>query len=346
MNKKLKTRPFIKKIKKQEVTEDILVDALQQCNTECPFSTFPYFTHHITSKQAIKQFSSGNCVALALFIKQQLKKKHKLKSHLIPATIPNSIRMNYPYLDICHVALAVPKDKKTIYIVDPAFYFLKPMCLQTDQEDYPRKSMMKNIFENVTDSIIYNKARLKKQRRLNKHQTIPKNTHHVDCHYEDQPNDTWTYFITEAMNPDHAISKHFLQIRKHPWITINDKDYNTSYYIKILPDNAIKIEKNKEQLYKGPIANIPPDILTRIQPDIVKYLGETAYHFQIPPSLFFFKSFPKTHRRHHPSPPHPSPPHPSPPRPSAPPPSPQKAQTDYKKTANKKAINMKSIIRD
>lgn len=91
MSKKLKIRPFLKKIKKQNVTEDILVDALQHCNTECPFSTFPYFTHHTTSKQAIKQFSSGNCVALALFIKQYLKKKTQIKK---PSYSSNNSQLN------------------------------------------------------------------------------------------------------------------------------------------------------------------------------------------------------------------------------------------------------------
>jgi len=296
MNKKLKTRPFLKRIKKQHVTKDILRDALHQCNTDCPFSTFPYFTHHMTSKQALEQFSSGNCVALTLFIKQLLKKKHGLKSHIIPATIPNIVRGQRPYLDICHVALAVPKNRQTIYILDPAFYMLEPMRIDTNNDE-PETGQMKNIFTNTIDSIIYTRNRLKKKERLNKYQTIARNTHKADCYYEHNPDERWTYYLTEVLNPDHAISKHFLSIRKHPWITINDANYKTTHFIKILPNKAIKIESNGDLLYEGPIIDIPPHILNYIKPHIIKYLGETAHSFHIPEDFFFFESPLKTRRR-------------------------------------------------
>ena len=85
--KPLKTHGFLSSIKSQDVTDKLLEDVLYQCNKNCAFSTYPYFMRKYNSQKAIKKMSSGNCISLSYYI-QQLLKKQKIKSYLIPATIP------------------------------------------------------------------------------------------------------------------------------------------------------------------------------------------------------------------------------------------------------------------
>ena len=124
---KLKIRDFLHtKIDQPRLTEDMIIDALESCYENCAFSTFPYIMHGLNSKEAIDTFSSGNCVALSIYIQEYLKNRFGVTSYLIPASIPNKYK--FPgYLEISHVVLAIPKNNTEIFIADPAFYFLNPI---------------------------------------------------------------------------------------------------------------------------------------------------------------------------------------------------------------------------
>ena len=294
--KKLKMRPFIKKIRKQTINPTVLSNALATCNTECPFSTFPYIAHNLNSKQALREFSSGNCVALALFIKGKLLKEHGLKSHLIPATIPSQVRDNLPFLDICHVALAVPENKKTIHILDPAFYFLKPITSEsTREEGYMGVGELQDFTTHQRQTFKYRQERLRKKLRLNKYQTVPRGTRLVTCTQQEDPTQKWSYFLTEVLNPDHAISRHFLNIRGPPWITVNDAGYNTTLYLRMLPNEHIRVVQHGNTTYEGAVEDLPTRIHKEIKPILKNYLGETVEHFRIPDHFFFFE--PRTRKR-------------------------------------------------
>ena len=120
----LKTYNFLKNYgKQQNVNYDILKDILKKCYLSCCFSTFPYFNDSLSSKQSLRQYSSGNCITLSLCLKEILLKQN-IESFLIPATIP-IIFQRKGYLDVSHVALAVPKNKDELYILDAAFYFIE-----------------------------------------------------------------------------------------------------------------------------------------------------------------------------------------------------------------------------
>ena len=126
MYNKLITRPLINKIRSQEVNVENLTFALKNCAHKCPFSTFPYAVKNKTSRKSLKDHGCGNCIALSLYIKNLLKKKFDLQSFLIPATIPTSYQKS-GFLEISHVALAVPENRQRGYILDPAFYLKKPI---------------------------------------------------------------------------------------------------------------------------------------------------------------------------------------------------------------------------
>ena len=48
------------------------MNALEECYKNCAFSTFPYIMHNIDSREAIKKYNSGNCVALSIYVKDYL----------------------------------------------------------------------------------------------------------------------------------------------------------------------------------------------------------------------------------------------------------------------------------
>ena len=67
---KLKTRSFINRIvNNPNVSEVKIMNALEECYKNCAFSTFPYIMHNIDSREAIKKYNSGNCVALSIYVK-------------------------------------------------------------------------------------------------------------------------------------------------------------------------------------------------------------------------------------------------------------------------------------
>ena len=79
------TTPFINNITKQDINEQNLLHALNISYNNIAFSTFPYIYHNNNSKESIKNFKSGNCIALSMFLKNFLKTNYNLKSFLIPA---------------------------------------------------------------------------------------------------------------------------------------------------------------------------------------------------------------------------------------------------------------------
>ena len=225
---KLKTRSFINRIvNNPNVSEVKIMNALEECYKNCAFSTFPYIMHNIDSREAIKKYNSGNCVALSIYVKDYLKTEYGIKSYLIPATIPNKYKQPQ-FLEISHVALAIPKNKELIYVADPAFYFLNP--LQIDLTDYsPTIVYSKSIYSReymtdlkdytTIDRIICQTKKLTNSIKYNEYQTIPKDTIISEVFYQNDPNDKWSYFLREIVKPDKSISDFYIQVKNEPFIT-------------------------------------------------------------------------------------------------------------------------------
>ena len=180
-----------------------------------------------------------------------------MKSFLIPATIPKAYQKP-GYLEISHVALAIPKSKDQILIADPAFYFTHPISF--DNNDYPKTSTNVNIWNDTIDNFDYKKGVLQDKFVPNKWQRMPKKTKFLECNYHHDPLDKWRYFLREIKNPDQAITSFFIRIRREPWITMLDDQYRCKFQIKRLPGNNIMIKKYGTVVYNGPIASIPAHI--------------------------------------------------------------------------------------
>tara|TARA_B110000259_G_scaffold184335_1_gene231194 strand:+ start:1203 stop:2096 length:894 start_codon:yes stop_codon:yes gene_type:complete len=259
------TKPFINKIKKiQDVDEDQLLEALNSSYNNATFSIFPYIYHNIDSKESIKKFKSGNCVALSIYLKQFLKKKFNIKSYLIPASVPNVYKQEH-YLDISHVALAVHKDINTIYILDPAFYFVRPMNINLQNQNEKKEIYMKNIYSDTLDLINYELVKNNKKQKLNNYQSFPKDTSYLQCNFSDNLNDTWNYYLREIINPDIAISSFFINLHKtRPFITktkLIDGNCKCEIMIKFKENGFIDIKHLNNSLYYGEVKLIPQNII-------------------------------------------------------------------------------------
>lgn len=261
MYNNLITKNFLDKKFNQDVSQLLLVNALTKCYKKYAFSTFPYINDNYTSKEAITNTNSGNCIALSMFLQKYLKDEYNLESFLIPATIPNKFKHN-GYLKISHVALAIPKNSYRYYIVDPAFYFLNPIKVKVNSNNVQR-IFSKNIynFENVEnkhpkdytsiDKIISKIHKINKDLVYNEYQTIPKDTIYSECCYENDKVDTWRYFLVEILNPDSSITSFFINILNRPFICTTKLDKNNicfmEYHVKFINSKKLSISKDNKE---------------------------------------------------------------------------------------------------
>ena len=236
--------------KNQNINSKDIMRALHKCYSKYAFSTFPYMNDELSSEEGLTKYNSGNCIALSIAIKNYLKIKYNIDSYLIPATIPKKYSHS-GYLDISHVALAIPKNKDISYIVDPAFYFLNPIKSYKNKKKYSSIVYSKNIYQNETsnkpqnysslDKVFYEEKILKNDKHFNKYQTIPKNTKYSEVYYSNDTNDMWKYYMIEITNPDQSISNFFINIIKRPFIVSTKIDKNgiccMDIYLKMIDRN-------------------------------------------------------------------------------------------------------------
>lgn len=281
----LKTSPFLHKNINQLFNEKILNNSIKYVAENIPFSIFPYIKYGISSKKALKHTSSGNCIALSMSIKNYLANNHNIYSYLVPATIPKKYQ-HEGYLTISHVAVAIVGNNK-LYIIDPAFYFIKPMIISKNEFEYnksnPHKGQMVDIYKNNIDDLIYSLHKTEQRLILNDYQSIPKNSYFIETYEIHDPNDTWKYFIREIINPDQAINSFFIPLKKtSPFITITKYHKNLLYcelFVRLHTNNIIEIQHSNQLIYKGYAYNIPNNILHYISKLLSKHSVYFSKHF-------------------------------------------------------------------
>uniref|UniRef100_A0A6C0EJ41 Uncharacterized protein n=1 Tax=viral metagenome TaxID=1070528 RepID=A0A6C0EJ41_9ZZZZ len=287
---KLLTQPFIHKIVEQDFTESIIIDSLEKCYQTCAFSTFPYIIHNYNSLQAILLTKSGNCISLSLFIKLFLKEHYNIYSYLIPCTIPKKYKHS-DYLDICHVALAIPLNKNCVYIVDPAFYFLNPIIVNLStmscttvfsKSIYDREKSSDLKTYSSIDIVESCPKKIEKNTIFNKYQTIGKNTYYANSYFKNDPTDNWCYFLTEIINPDEAITSFFIHIKNNPFITttyIDKQGVCTSeYFIKLTP-GYIEISKDAEDMERINVDEVTKTQINTIDKKIGGFLQDSLSNY-------------------------------------------------------------------
>ncbi len=229
----------------------IMNEALYACYQNIAFSTFPYIRYKLkSSEKTLDRYNSGNCIALSTFLKRYLKANYKIKSYIIPASVPSIFRVEGTP-DLCHVALLIPLTTTTFYIVDPAFYFLEPIYAR-DFEVHLVDSM--NIHKQTHDPIYYQQE-----------------NGSVRCYFT--PEDPWFYYTEEVLDPDESIGCHFIRQKPQPFlcktIVVHNEVYK-KYHLKEEDDQFIII-KDHVEVYKGPIDQIPKELKHELRIYLYKY---------------------------------------------------------------------------
>jgi len=245
---KLRKIPF----KKQPVTEEIIKEALYACYENIAFSTFPYIQYKLSSSvKTLSQYNSGNCIALSLFLKRYLKVNYKIKSYIIPSTVPSIFRVEGTP-DVCHVALLIPMSTTTYSIVDPAFYFLEPMVAR-DFETHSIDSM-----------------------NIHKQQHVPihfvQENDAVRCYF--QKEDPWFYYTKEVLDPDVSIGCHFIRQKPEPFLcktmVLSNGDIYKKYHLKE-EDRQFIVIKDHVEVYRGDKNTMPYLLQNELRIYLYKY---------------------------------------------------------------------------
>jgi hypothetical protein len=265
---KMKTKPInniTQKINKLDLHNIIK----KTYNIVC-FSTFPYMVDN--SNTAISKYNCGDCVAMSIYIMNELEKIN-IKSYLIPASIPK-IYQRPNLLKISHVALVIPINSSSFYIIDPSFYFCEPILVDIKNNSYIKTYKTIDIYNNVNDFIHMNIYKSIKDIIYNEYQTIYKNTYICNCYYDKDHDDRWNYYITNIINPDEAITTHYLNATRKQFICSTISDDNNlcklGMYLKV-HNNYINVIWENEPYYYGTFENIPKDKLYFIKLHLSKY---------------------------------------------------------------------------
>ena len=232
-----------------EITEQILSDAMITSYRNIIFSTFPYHHHNLTSSEdALQQFNSGNCIALALFIVKYLKSNYNIGAYIIPATVPEIYKVqNTPIL--CHCAVMVPISTTRFVIIDCAFNFLQPMIcsmqMKPNRLNNP-KIEFSDIYSHKNEQIEYQCVLLDSNhnddaqiisrlnanprnlnRNRNKHESIISNYSNfkVDCVFDFNKDQKWAYYPFHVLNPDECIGQYCLKAKPNPFLLYTEYDH-------------------------------------------------------------------------------------------------------------------------
>lgn len=241
---------------KQTVPSESVQEALNACYENIAFSTFPYLSYQLSrSVHTLDKYHSGNCIAMTTFLKRFLQSNYKVRSFIVPASVPSIFRVEGTP-DICHVSLLIPLTETSYYILDPAFYFLEPLYVDTlNPEPYRVDSM--NIHKQVHEPLI---GQYDGQRCV--------------CYFEDMPTDRWSYEAYEVLDPDESIGIHFLTHKPDPFLcktTMIDGVPYKDYHLKMEHGNLIFIQDHQE-LYRGPPAKMPEELQEVVEQHLFKYL--------------------------------------------------------------------------
>lgn len=257
----LKTE-YIKEYNTTPIDVSFLVNILKYVAEVCPFSTFGYIKGY-NSNECLDNTNSGNCVALSLLLKR-IFNHYDIKSFLIPASVPKMFA-HENYLDISHVALCIPYAS-CVYVLDPAFYFMKPMIVDLSNTDKIGMIDSYNIYSNKVTPINY-KLKVKfKKTILNYYQTLPSDIFMIESNFLSDTNDIWNYYLVEVINPDQAISSFYISIKQFPFITALNPDYSIKFLVKFLDDKTIIVKENGNLIFEGEARRMNLNLLQKLAP--------------------------------------------------------------------------------
>lgn len=260
---------------KQNINLDIIKDLFYKMYNNIFFSTFPYILYKETmSSNCINKYNSGNCIAIAEFMKKFLNSNYNLKSYLIPASVPKSCKvLGTGYLS--HVALLIPISEYEFYILDGALYFVSPIYCNLN-DNIRRHCYLTDVYEYKLRKINYEIKDCEKIQLDDKYnQKLLDSSICVKCIYDIYPEENWEYYLNEIENPDNNIGYLFLQCKKDPFImqtSYNNNKVKMEYKLMLdLEKNILKIVKYPE---KKILYNSEPTMNNDIVINLNKYLSD------------------------------------------------------------------------
>lgn len=253
----------------QEVDREIIKNICIYCyNNKC-FSTFPYLIYKLTSSyDSMLKYNSGNCIALVNFLKITFEKSYNIKSYIVPASVPESFKLQNQNL-ISHVALVIPTGSFSFILLDPAFLMVDLMECDL-KNNVKQQARYSNIYSEVNERFTY----------ILKTTSCPyvlPNSLGCECQSINNPSDIWMYFLNEIRNPDKTIGSHYLKLKNEPFIISYYYDSNIDqifmkFLLKILDEGKqIQIKERNKELYNGPIHKIPNKYQKQIEYNMYPY---------------------------------------------------------------------------
>lgn len=260
----------------QTLTEKQFNELFHNLYNNVIFSTFPYTVYKESdSKRCISKYNSGNCIALAEFVKYYLEKNYNLKSHIIGASVPPSWRTpGTPHMT--HCAVIIPLNDHKFCIFDPALYFLTPMYCNL-RDNVERTIETANVYEHTKRTVKYIISKCDNCRLDEKYnQILHNNSLCVTCMFEDNVNESWNYYLNEITNPDNNIGVSFLQHKKEPFMmytTMYNRMPIMKYKLKLNDDGLISVKKypDNEIIFNG---NSEEFDRTKIKREMNKYFSK------------------------------------------------------------------------
>lgn len=267
------------------VTSELLTEILKKCYDSCSFSTLPYKMYGFDSIESIFKTGTGNCIAMSYFLQHWLLKNHNIQSYLIPCTIPKKYQKP-EYLTLSHVALAIPRSKHHVFIVDMAFYFNSPISMLLNSEHNKSIVHASNIYTNKVDTLFATTQQTQEHTVLNPYQQMPSNVYYSECFCDGDVEDKWNYYLINITNPDAAISNFYLQV-SNPFITTTtyQSDKNScrmNVYIKFTNNNEKLLVKINGELF----FDDDPKLFTHSQMDVLRRAMGKFYDPNLPEYVF------------------------------------------------------------
>jgi hypothetical protein len=140
-------------------------------------------------------------------------------------------------------------------------------------------SIKHNIIRDIDSRDIHNNTNEKIKYVLQKtnYEALLPNSFECKCYFENDPKDTWSYFLNQVLDPDESIGSFYIKAKPSPFLCNTEYDEITNilkkkYHIKMEGSNIIVIEDCKE-IYKGDPTKLPKNIENIIQKKLYKYFS-------------------------------------------------------------------------
>ena len=167
--------------------------------------------------------------------------------------------------------MAIPINKHKIFIVDAAFYFIKPI-LVNDRFKKNKPIDIMNFPDNGLENISSTNETLIKRKVYNQYQSIPKGTKICKCKNTYKSNILQDYILREIINPDKSITHFFTSKNKPFYLSTGYKNGRCTMETELnINGDYININYNQKPVFSGNMSEATPEQKKIINLALSKY---------------------------------------------------------------------------